>query len=48
MDRIERTITEHLVDAINTFPAVLLTGPRQVGKASLRQLLFQYSLIKLC
>lgn len=34
---IERTITDHLVKTINTFPAVLITGPRQVGKSSLLQ-----------
>jgi hypothetical protein len=34
---IERTITDHLMKTINTFPAVLITGPRQVGKSSLLQ-----------
>jgi uncharacterized protein len=34
---IERTITDYLVKTINTFPAVLITGPRQVGKSSLLQ-----------
>lgn len=32
---IERAITDHLIKTINTFPAVLITGPRQVGKSSL-------------
>lgn len=38
MDWIARTITDHLVKTINTFPAVLITGPRQVGKSSLLQM----------
>lgn len=37
MDWINRTITDHLVKTINTFSAVLITGPRQVGKSSLLQ-----------
>ena len=38
MDWIFRTMTDHLVKTINTFPAVLITGPRQVGKSSLLQM----------
>jgi len=38
MDWIARTITDHLVKTINTFPVVLITGPRQVGKSSLLQM----------
>ena len=37
MSWISRTITDHLVKTISTFPAVLVTGPRQVGKSSLLQ-----------
>lgn len=35
MEWIDRTITEYLRKTISTFPAVLITGPRQVGKSSL-------------
>jgi predicted AAA+ superfamily ATPase len=35
MNWINRTITEHLINVIEDFPAVLITGPRQVGKSSL-------------
>ncbi len=35
---IARTITDYLVRTINSFPAVLITGPRQVGKSSLLQM----------
>ena len=38
MEWIARTITDYLVKTINTFPAVLITGPRQVGKSSLLQM----------
>ena len=37
MDWIARAITNHLVKTISMFPAVLITGPRQVGKSSLLQ-----------
>lgn len=37
MTWIARSITDYLTTAIRTFPAVLLTGPRQVGKSSLLQ-----------
>ncbi len=36
---ISRGITDYLKEAINTFPAVLITGPRQVGKSSLLQMI---------
>lgn len=39
MNWIARTITRQLVNTINTFPAVLITGPRQVGKSSLLQII---------
>lgn len=45
MDWIARTITDYLVKTINAFPAVLITGPRQVGKSSLLQMVgesFEY------
>ncbi len=32
---IERTLTPTLREAVNAFPAVLLTGPRQSGKTTL-------------
>lgn len=38
MKWIERAITDHLIDTIESFPAVLITGPRQVGKSSLLQM----------
>lgn len=38
MDWIARTITEYLMRTIKQFPAVLVTGPRQVGKSSLLQM----------
>ena len=34
---IDRTMTGHLQKSISSFPAVLVTGPRQVGKSSLLQ-----------
>lgn len=37
MDWINRTISGHLLNTLKTFPAVLITGPRQVGKSSLLQ-----------
>lgn len=37
MDWIQRTITAHLLNTMKSFPAVLVTGPRQVGKSSLLQ-----------
>lgn len=39
MNWIPRSITTHLQNTINGFPAVLLTGPRQVGKSSLLQMI---------
>ncbi|MDD4096679.1 MAG: ATP-binding protein [Oscillospiraceae bacterium] len=45
MEWINRTITDHLKKTIESFPAVLITGPRQVGKSSLLQTLngdFEY------
>lgn len=45
MDWIARTIADYLLKTINTFPAVLITGPRQVGKSSLLQMVgegFEY------
>ncbi|MFO7611073.1 MAG: ATP-binding protein [Clostridia bacterium] len=39
MDWINRTITNHLIKTISSFPAVLITGPRQVGKSSLLQMI---------
>lgn len=39
MEWIKRTITGHLMKIIKTFPAVLITGPRQVGKSSLLQMI---------
>ena len=45
MNWIDRTITNHLLHAMDFFPAVLLTGPRQVGKSSLLQMVakdFEY------
>lgn len=41
MDWIDRTITDHLLNTIKTFPAVLVTGPRQVGKSSLLQMVVE-------
>jgi hypothetical protein len=38
---IHRTITNHLVNTIKSFPAVLITGPRQVGKSSLLQMIVE-------
>lgn len=35
MEWINRAITGHLMDTMNHFPAILVTGPRQVGKSSL-------------
>lgn len=45
MDWIARTITDFLSKTIDSFPAVLITGPRQVGKSSLLQMVgenFEY------
>jgi len=42
MEWIWRTIAKHLVQAIETFPAVLVTGPRQVGKSTLLQLVAEH------
>lgn len=45
MEWIDRAIEDYLVKTINTFPAVLITGPRQVGKSSLLQMIvddFEY------
>lgn len=45
MDWIARTITDYLVKTINAFSAILITGPRQVGKSSLLQMVgaeFEY------
>jgi hypothetical protein len=41
MDWISRTITDHLVSTIKSYPAVLITGPRQVGKSSLLQMVVE-------
>ncbi len=38
MGWIARTIADHLKSIIRTFPAVLITGPRQVGKSTLLQM----------
>ncbi|HOD93601.1 MAG TPA: ATP-binding protein [Clostridia bacterium] len=38
MNWINRTITDYLKTTIDTFPAVLITGPRQIGKSSLLQM----------
>ncbi len=38
MSWIDRAITNTLVNTIKSFPAVLITGPRQVGKSSLLQM----------
>lgn len=38
MGWIDRAITDYLVNTIKSFPAVLITGPRQVGKSSLLQM----------
>ena len=38
MGWIDRAITDYLVNTIKSFPAVLITGPRQVGKSSLIQM----------
>ncbi len=35
-----RTLSKTILKAINTFPAVVLTGPRQSGKTTLFQMLF--------
>ena len=45
MKWVKRTITEHLINTMGSFPAVLITGPRQVGKSSLLQMVgreYQY------
>lgn len=45
MEWINRAITDHLKKTMQNFPAVLITGPRQVGKSSLLQTLngdFEY------
>lgn len=40
MDYIERSITKKLLKSSKTFKAVLLTGPRQVGKSTLLKRIF--------
>ncbi len=45
MGWIDRAITDTLINTIKSFPAVLITGPRQVGKSSLLQMVgenFEY------
>ncbi|HLC15053.1 MAG TPA: AAA family ATPase, partial [Thermodesulfovibrionia bacterium] len=45
---IEREISNELQNIVQTFPALVLTGPRQVGKTSLLEHLFpQYTYVSL-
>lgn len=38
---IERTIEKTVLNMANTFPVVMITGPRQVGKTTLLNMMMQ-------